>query len=258
MPTFRRIVDAPFATVLVILGMGAVLSGPVASWLKINQVKAPIPLRQPLDQLGEASLYPYRLADEATVGAAKIVLSPEVIDALGTKDYIIWMLEDTSVEPNDPLRFAQLFVTYYTGQPDLVPHTPDACYLGRGYQPAQAHENLDLKLETPIDGIDVVPVRVLTFIKTAVHKHETISVVYTFHCNGRFVATRNRVRILVNDLSVSHAYYSKVEVSFMRATREQNLRGAAKLFARVLPLLLRNHWPDFEAVEAQACAVHKP
>ena len=78
------------------------------------------------------------------------------------------------------------------------------------------------------------------------------TVLYTFHCNGRFVATRTGVRILINDLWNTYAYFSKIEVSFPKATRTLSIEGAKKFFDRVLPLLLRDHWPDFTAEEKKA------
>ena len=73
--------------------------------------------------------------------------------------------------------------------------------------------------------------------------------IYTFHCNGRFTATRTGVRLLLNDLTNTYAYFSKVEVSFPGATRQQSIDGAWKVYDRLLPVLLKAHWPDFEAEE---------
>jgi hypothetical protein len=58
--------------------------------------------------------------------------------------------------------------------------------------------------------------------------------------------------VLLNDLTNTYAYFSKVEVSFPRATREQCVAGARKLYNRLLPVLLEAHWPDFEASEREA------
>jgi len=201
--------------------------------------KAALPLKNPLGALKVEELLPYRVIERQA-------LESTVVDALGTDQYINWVLEDTSAGQPDPLRYVQLFITYDTGGVNLVPHTPDECRLGAGYQAAQPHENVDI--EVPM----TIPVRLCTFLKTTVFDREEVSVVYTFHSNGTFVATRNGVRLLINDLSNRHAYFSKVEVSFPRATREQSLRGAAKLLERLLPVLVKDHFPDFEAAESAA------
>jgi len=65
---------------------------------------------------------------------------------------------------------------------------------------------------------------------------------------------RTGVRLLINDMANTYAFFSKIETSFPLATREQNVEGARKLFGYVLPVLLRDHMPDFEAAEAEAKA----
>lgn len=238
------VVTPPFLLAVVLLGVAVVLAGPVSDWMDIKREKLALPLRLPLDALDEASIAPYRVV-------VRDVLEPAIIEALGTDQYLSWYLVDTSVAENDPLRHAALIVTYDSGGTNLVPHTPDVCRLGAGYQPAQRHENTSVEL----DGLDAerraVPVRLCTFAKTDVFQREKVSVVYTFFCNGRFVATRSGVRVLINDLSAAHSFFSKVEVSFPGATRSQCLDGARKLLNRVLPVLVSNHWPDFQSAEEE-------
>jgi len=232
-----RIVTPPFVVAVLILGSAAILAGPVAARLDFRAGKTPVPLRTPLFALDEEALFPY-------VVLAKRELEPVVIEALGTPHYLAWRLEDTTVESTNSARFADLFVTYYSGGGNLVPHTPDVCYLGNGYNPSQAHENTDLAL--PRLGAEV-PVRVCSFIKTAIFDSDETTVVYTFHCNGRFVNTRTDVRILINDPTREHAYFAKIEVSFPRAGRAEAVEAARKLLDRVLPVLVKEHFPDVEA-----------
>lgn len=234
-----------FLIAVVLLGSAAALSGPFARWMKIKQNKEALPLKSPLRAFNPGTLAPYRVVE-------RFSLPPAVEDALGTNRYLNWSLEDVSVDPDDPLRRALLFVTYYSGGNDLVPHTPDVCYVGGGYQPAQPHENMGIKVLGVDSESRTIPVRVCTFAKTAVFDRERLSVVYTFHCNGEFVATRNDVRLRVNTLWNTYAYFSKVEVSFPGATREQTIEGSGKLLGRALPALIRDHWPDFEAAERRA------
>ncbi|MFQ5589717.1 MAG: exosortase-associated EpsI family protein [Phycisphaerae bacterium] len=235
-------ITPPFAVAVVVLGASAWLSGPFADWMKFKRDKEPLPLKAPLTMLHTAALTPYKVLDRK-------ILQPEIVDALGTEEYILWTLEDTSLPRDDPLRFASLFVTYYTGKRSRVPHTPDVCYLGSGYEPAQPHEFAATTVASLGPGESEVPVRVCTFAQTAVFNRREHTVVYTFHCNGRFVARRSAVRLLVNDPLTGHAYFSKVEVSFPAATRAQSLLGAKRLFERALPALVRDHYPDFEAAE---------
>ncbi len=241
-PTGAGFVTPPFLVAVILLGGAAVLTGPVATWMDLRIAKLALPLKVPLDQLNLEQLAPYEVTNRTQ-------LDPAIVDALGTKQYVYWTLEDTSVGKDDPLRYAYLFITYYSGGTDPVPHTPDACQLGAGYQPAQPHENRELVVaDLPPDSAKV-PVRVCTFMRTDVYNRRKHTVIYTFRSNGHFVATRTGVRLLVNELGTKHAYYCKVEVSFPNATRAQSVDGAAKLLDRVLPILVRDHLPDFEAAE---------
>ncbi len=235
----------PFVTALVLLGGAAVLVGPVATSMNFRQAKAALPLKKPLAELDEDALAPFRVSE-------RHLLQPVVIEALGTDQYLDWTLEDLSVAPNDQLRIAHLFITYDTGGQNLVPHTPDECRLGAGYEPAQPHENAMLALDSSESDPLRIPVRICTFVRTAVFNRVEVTVVYTFCCDGAYAATRNEVRLLFNDPRNRFGYFSKVEVSFPRANREQNVKGAAKLMGLLAPVLKRDHWPDFAAAEKAA------
>ncbi len=238
-------VTGPFVTAVVLLGAASILAGPVAKWLDMSREKAPLGLAKPLGALDDRALGPFRVLERNS-------LEPTVVEALGTDQYLNWMVEDTSVPVGDALRFAHLFITYDTGGHNLVPHTPDECRLGAGYQPSQAHDNVEVRLPRLSGFGESIPMRVCTFMKTAVFSRDQVSVVYTFFCNGRFVATRNGVRLLINDPTRRHAFFSKIEVSYPRASREQTVQGAVKLFDYLLPALMKDHFPDFEAAEKAA------
>lgn len=246
----------PFVIAVVLLSVGA-LSGTISTLAGFNRIKQPLSLRAPLSMLQTQNLAPYKLIKWT-------VHSPEVINALGTDEYISWILEDQSVPRGDLLRFVHIDVTYYTGGHYLAPHTPDNCRVGGGYKPAVPHENLIL--DVPGVGLekDRLPVRVCTFQKTDVFDRQEVSVVYTFFCNGGYVETARGVRLRVNDPTKVHTFFSKVEISFLgpggvkAPSRAQNIEGAEKLFRVVLPVLMESHWPDFDAAEARARASKNP
>lgn len=238
----RPLFAGPMVVAILLLGLGAFLSQFVTRWLDIKLAKKPLALQLPLSQMSESAVAPYRVAE-------RNVLPREVIARLGTTKYLSWTLEDESVGADDPLRYARLFVTFYTGGHNLVPHTPDQCYVGGGYNPAQPHENMKIDLPALPEDLSAVPIRVCTFVKTGVFGNKKLSVVYTFNANGRFVSTRTGVRLAITAPTDTYAYFSKVEVSFPNATRAQSIEGARSLFDRVLPALLKNHWPDHEAAE---------
>jgi len=244
------LLSTPFVIAVVLLSVGA-FNGIISTWMGFNRIKQPLSLRAPLSGLQVHRLAPYQVFRRRTY-------SRDVVNSLGTDEYISWVLEDQSVPKGDPLRFGQLDVTYYTGGHYLVPHTPDICRLGTGYQPAVPHENLIV--DVPGVGLDRnrLPVRVCTFQKTLLLDKEENSVVYTFFCNGGYAETARGVRLRVNDPTKIHTFFSKVEISFLgrggveAPSRAKTIEGAEKLFRVVLPVLMEDHWPDFDAAEAQA------
>ncbi|MBU0718191.1 MAG: EpsI family protein [Planctomycetes bacterium] len=244
-PASSRLMTVQFGFAAVLLLLAAILAGPVAKWMSFKQAKLALPLKQPLGTLDVASLAPFRVME-------RITLEPTVVEALGTQQYLSWLLEDTSVPADSPLKYASLAVTYYSGGADMVPHIPDVCLLGSGYEPAQAHENTEITLDWAGGELAEIPVRVCTFVKTAIFQRQRLTVVYSFYSNGRFVATRTKVRLRINDPTDTYAFFSKIEVSFPQATRAESIDGTRKIFERVLPVLVRDHWPDFEAAEDAA------
>jgi len=232
--------DARFLVCVVFLLTGAVgLQWLLAGGFRFRKER--VDLKLPLSELNPAKLLPYRL-----VGSDRI--PKEEVEALGTEEYIRWRLEDTSLERHDPLRWATLFVTYYSGQPDQVPHVPEECFLGGGYQQVGSEE---ASIEVPsLESGTKVPVRVLTFKKdSALGGAWVPTVVYLFHVNGQFVGSRTAVRIALSNPFERYGYFSKVEVSFgqQEGPREPQvvLKAAERLLGKVLPVLVRDHWPDW-------------
>ncbi|MCA9250504.1 MAG: exosortase-associated EpsI family protein [Phycisphaerae bacterium] len=211
--------------------------------------KKMLELRKPFGQMNKDDLGNYRFKTNLNI-------SPEVEDALGAKDYLSWLFVDSSVkDTQDPLRYIRLFVTYYSGGRDLVPHTPDECFLGAGYQ-AIEKENMTMPL--PSLGIDM-PIRVLTFQKSDVYGRDKPTVLYNFHCNGEFTETRNGVRSRINSPLNEYAYFCKIEVSFGGSSRDigspgraESIQAAQKFLDAVLPRLVNDHLPDWEAATSES------
>lgn len=216
----------------------------LAEGKKIQFVKERVDLRKPLSDLDHNALLPYRLLQAQRI-------EPAVLDSLGTDMYLQWLMEDTTVrDESAPERLVHLFVTYYTGNPDPVPHVPEECYLGSGYRTTR-----EQVIEIPIPELGagaVVPVKVLTFERSQLLSTEGRVVMYTFHTNGRFCPDRWCVRLAIGDPTARHAYYSKVEISFgaggAMPPEAVAIEAGRRFLAKVIPVLVRDHWPDWEAV----------
>jgi len=233
----------------VILGLAA-LGMRVLPRVGVFPQKAAVPLKRPLAHFDVRTLGPRYERHRANDHAPP--LSEDVVDSLGTQEYLQLYLTDTQVGPADPTRVASLFITYYTGRPDMVPHVPDECYLAGGYDVVGSQT---AQVRVPGCGApnDEIPVRVMRFIapqrrRAAMGGSGEIAVLYFFHVNGGYASSRDGVRLKLSNPLARYAYYSKIELSFtddalVRAAGvEESLRAAGPLLEAVLPLLFREHF----------------
>lgn len=215
--------------------------------------KAALPLKKDLDALDRDKL---TYVDEATgkryryrmVGSA-IQLEPEMVNELGTEDYVGWRLqavEDGSMKPvGEPLMF---FASHYTGKPDQVPHVAEQCMLGNGYT-LTGSRVIEIDVPGLPDKDRTVPLSVLFFKRGRQGQERTI-VLYTFRTNDVWKADRDGVRWVLSDVFVPYAYFSKVEISIAlppdmpeRAVND-GIESATRFLRAALPILMREHWPD--------------
>jgi len=247
-PLLRLVRQPAFLVCAGLLAMSAIGLRVAADKLEFYLRKEPVPLQKPLEEMDKAKLWPYKF-----VHANKID-DLAVEESLGAQDYMQWVLEDTRVEERDPTRFVNLFVTYYTGDPDAVPHVPDWCYSGMGGQILDSNNTTIQVPERNENGAQrrEIPVRELYMLITDKYGSYRKPVVYFFSVNGDYRCTRDTVRLRVNSIFDRHAYFSKVEIDFGRAeiTPDKALAGAEKLMQVVLPVLEAEHWPDWAAVKA--------
>lgn len=245
----------PFLFAGVVLGLGILVQWPLnlGAWFEKIHDKEPLPPRRPLASLDRDLFKPYRFIKAD-------FMPPESVEALGTNEYLRWTLEDPRRAEDDPLRYVSLFVTYYTGGLDLVPHTPDECYFASGYDPATLPETVVRPLETLPEEAREVPLRLVTFEKTGIFGRSRLSVIYTFFCNGRFTADKLDIRFQKIRPASRYAFFSKVELIFggtasnkpgiRPATPEETLEGAEEVLSVALPRLVESAWPDIEEAGA--------
>lgn len=224
-------------------------------WLR----KEPWPLRKSLDLLDEGGLAPYKVVSKQEIEYE------DVIESLGTENYIQWVLEDTEVPKDSSVRLMNLFITYYD-LPDVVVHVPEECYTGGGYQRIGIQDvtflvtsradsevndgSIDEKLLSPkkLSG------KYLLFYNPKANPWDGRSrfpVLYLICVNDEYVSNRKDARfILGKNVFGKHSYYSKIEMAFnvnnVVPDKDAAVQACQKLLSVILPVLESEHWPRFK------------
>lgn len=222
--------------------------------LGIVLTKKPIALKKPLesfqgdepDQIG-----PYKVISKQEIGK-------DIIKALGTEDYIQWLLEDTTVPIDSNVRNCSLFITYYGNADRIVTHVPDECYIGGGYE-RKSMETLSLKVKDP-DGPSTRDLKTSYIVFGADESKNILNsgnfaVLYLFYADGVYTGSRTATRLILNkNIFSKHSYYSKIEWKFSSAkygnstsqSKEETIAASQKLLGVILPILEKEYWPGQE------------
>ncbi len=255
-----------------VLGVAAAGQHSVLAWQQIVIHKEAVPLRHNL-----IATLPLEKGDYTFLEDQK--LPPEIVDELGTEDYLSRTYEDLSVPAGQPGRYVRLHVAYYTGLVDTVPHVPDRCFVVGGAQHKGLHAEvlaLDPALVTerengpgftayaqidPRDQRDTgvgttvtLPERDIDAVRFTFGPEQTSDtdrhVIYFFAANGKYLASPNAVRAQGFDIRDTHSYYCKVEVMILGETDpDKVVAGTTKLLNTFLPEIMAC-LPDWEAVQA--------
>jgi hypothetical protein len=210
--------------------------------------KEPMPLKKSLDLLDEKALAPYKVVSKPKI------TNQEVLESLGTEDYIQWILEDSEVASDtSPVRKCSLFITYYA-LPDRVPHVPEECYTGVGHQRLTSDS---MTFEINKEGIvEKIPARYLVFARTSSNywgMDTKFPVLYLFNVNEVYANSREDARFALNkNIFSKYSYFSKVEWKFYNTRfgkriypgKEEAITASQKLLSVILPILEKEHWPD--------------
>lgn len=217
-------------------------------WVHVG--KAPFPLKKPLDFLDENGLAPYKVVSK------DIIKSNEILKSLGTEDYVQWILEDTDAAVDSAVRKCLLFITYYE-LPDQVPHVPEECYIGGGFQ-RLASDSVTFEINK--DGVkQKTPGRYLVFESTGSNywaNSVKFSVLYLINVNGVYANSREDARWVLNkNIFSKYVYFCKVEWNFLAASgaksypgKEEAVLASQKLLSVILPVLENEHWPDWKRI----------
>jgi hypothetical protein len=229
-----------FWVCLILLGGMALGLQTVAGWLGWTLQKEAVPLLAHLKYFDLTKLGP-RFEKHPSHDRLPPP-SDDMVDSLGTEEFLQAILTDTTKAANDPTRTVRLFVTYYTGKPDMVPHVPEECFVAAGYNLV----GID-SAEVHARGVgaphDTVPVRIARFDKGGAGE---IAVATFFHVNGGYQTTRDGVRLKLSNPFARYAYYAKIDVDFFdengrSADARATLAALPAVLETVLPVLFEDH-----------------
>lgn len=230
--------------------------------LGIHFIKYPLELKAPLDKFSESKLAPYAVVNKARI------TNRDVLDSLGTEEYLQWELENPDAPNDSPIRFCSLFITYYTGNPDMVPHVPDECYVGGGNRrlggeiisipldPALS-DSSEAEIPNPLNAQSIVFSQIL---KGPVSVEKELRVQYFFKANGKYASSRTETRSLLGrNFFSKYSYFCKVEWKFygmdytgiVYPDKDQTIEASGKLLSIVLAILEADHWPDWDKANRQ-------
>jgi hypothetical protein len=237
-----------FLLCVAVLALAASGMSLMQSYLKLWLEKEPIALKKSLDDLDESKLSPF------TVKEKNRIQSNDIIDSLGTGDYLQWVLVDSEADPEDPASSLMLFITYY-GKADSVPHVPEECYTGGGFSKVSSDPVTFEVTGMADDGAGSgrrIPGRYVIFERANSSMwlgSFSFPVLYTFNVNRIYANTRTDARfILGRNIRGKHSYFSKIEMIFnqMKDPPDQARAVATceKLLSVLLPVLEQDHWPD--------------
>jgi hypothetical protein len=235
---------------LICVGLLAITASGMSLAIKMAGIytkKEPLLLKKPLSELDKSNLAPYKVAAKSKIE------NQDILNTLGTEDYIQWTLEDTSVPAESKTRFCTLFITYYS-LPDIVPHRPEECYIGGGLQGIK-FETVMLRVTQGLSERQI-KTRYLVFADTksnvSLGEASSFPILYTFSANGKF-GDRDDVRKALNkNLFGKFSYFSKVEWKFFNnaagrinyPNKQEAIAASEKLMGTILPALEKEYWPS--------------
>lgn len=249
--TIREMIKANYLqpAFLICVCLLATTAGGMSAAVKMAGIylkKEPLPLKKSLSDLDKSNLAPYKVVEKSKIE------NQDVLNTLGTEDYIQWTLEDTSAPAESKMRFCTLFITYYS-LPDIVPHRPEECYIGGGLQ--------GIKFETvtlrAIQGVyeREIKTRYLVFADTKAESSlsgASFPILYTFNANGKYGDRDDVRRALNKNLFGKFSYFSKVEWKFYNIVpgrtiypnKQEAIAASEKLMSVILPVLEKEYWPS--------------
>ncbi len=207
--------------------------------------KEPIQLKKSLDSLDEVISPHYKIIKKEQIQIE------DIVKTLGTDKYIQWTLEDANEPINSPVRYCNLFITYYDIT-DNIPHRPEECYIGGGNIPAGS-EDVTFLVKNG-DFNEPVAARYLTFnnFDENLSINISFSLCYLLYSNEKYT-NREGARFGLKNIFSKHSYFSKVEWKFFSSNqfsmtaypkKQDCVQASEKLLSVILPALEKDYWPN--------------
>ena len=211
------------------------------------------------------------------------VESAEIVEVLGTDNYLNRMYRLKASEAGEPPVFVDFHLAYYTGKIDTVPHIPERCFVGGGLVIGQMHGEVPLPLNrdgwqvdpeaSAIAGQDIFTVRLSnrfsdrpgTRVRLPANAEDTrlriseftnqagrgqMFAGYMFLTNGTIAASAEAVRRHSFDLQQDYAYYLKIQFTSNTVENAEDLAAKAALLMDDLYGEIMRTAPDWIEVQA--------
>lgn len=245
--------SARFVACATVLLLSAVTMQSLAAILGNYFRKMPVELKKPLALLDMSRLAPHYRRHPTILRP----LSEEMLNAVGCQDYLQFLLVSNAADAATPGSTARVFITYFTGQPDMVPHVPDECLVAGGFDTTGAR-TVQVPVPKNVSANGKLSIRIVSAVPSAQHGDRTEQqAAYFFICNNKYATTRNEVRVLQGNLFDRYSYYAKIELLFLNynlsalADFDQTVEALGPLLGKLMPVLLEDHFADWEALTAK-------
>lgn len=272
----RTLRSPQFVLALALLIGGAVGVRFAVGFLDIYLRKLPI---EPASGLKFHSL-PSEVPGWRRLGSDPPPLSAEVLEELGTSNYLSRVYVETDAPEDERPRAMDVHLAYYTGMIDMVPHVPERCFVGGGMSISGASGvivpvELDMERFPPAPFVDQdrhglirrgrtgptsdapgVYVRMprglenlqLNVTRFLGDNGMVVHAGYFFIANGGLAPRATDVQNLAFNPQDEHAYFAKAQFTSADADSPEELAAmAADFLNEMLPEIVRRT-PDWISV----------
>jgi hypothetical protein len=202
--------------------------------------------------------------------------SAEGVEELGTSNYLSRVYVERGALEGESPHVVDMHIAYYTGMIDTVPHVPERCLVGGGWQQGGVPQLVDVPL--PFDniypdptadpethggtiykmrslhtynnerlprGVEELQIRVTPFVDNAGNR---LYAGYFFVANGDSVPSAEDIRLRAFRLEDDYAFYCKFQFTSRTVESAEELAGVvAGMLSEMFPDLMRRV-PDWVEV----------